>query len=102
MRQRRKGWRGKGWGLNNSFCVFKNSRWTIPQLARIKDEISGVVGDGGAGFRFVDFIDVLSLVPDDLNLVANLEFGQIVEGVEGPKRTRPGDIAKTVGGEDDG
>ena len=102
MRQRRKGWRGKGWGSNNSSCVFKNSGWGVPEFAGIEDEVGGVVSDGGAGFFFVDFIDVLSLVPDDLNLVADLELGQIVEGVEGPKRTRPGDIAKTVGGEDDG
>mgnify|MGYP001613539873 CR=1 FL=1 len=102
MRQRRKGWRGKGWGSNNSSCVFKNSGWGVPEFAGIEDEVGGVVSDGGAGFRFIDFVDIFSLVPDDFDPIANLQFGQIVEGIESSERIGPGDVAKTVGGEDDG
>lgn len=36
-------------GLINPLCVFEDSGWEVPEFARIKDEISGVVGDGGAG-----------------------------------------------------
>lgn len=44
----------------------------------------------------------MALVPDDFDPITDLEFGQIVEGVEGAEGAGPGNVAETVSGEDDG
>lgn len=45
---------------------------------------------------------ILSLVPVDDDVVANVEFGEVVEGVEIAKSVGPGEVAPAMSGQNGG
>lgn len=75
--------------LIDSAGIDKEPDRAIPQLAGIQDQIRVIFGYFGAGLDQVNFVLKLALLPDDLDFITFFELGEIVEGVELTKATRP-------------